>query len=119
MPFSLINAGVTFQRAMNSSFKDLRDRIIVIYLDDLTVYSRRRKYHLRDLEKVLNRCRQHGISLNPKKSMFFVEEGKFLGHIVSKDGIKIDPKRVKVIQKLTLPTNRSDLKSFFDQINFL
>ena len=82
---------------MNSSFKDLQDRIIVVYLDDLIVYSKRRKHHLRDLEKVLIRCRQHGISLNPKKSVFFVENGKLLGHIVSKDSIEIDPKRVKVI----------------------
>lgn len=119
MPFGLINAGATFQRAMNSSFKDLRDKIIVIYLDDLTVYSKRRKHHLRDLEKVLERCRQHGISLNPTKSIFFIEEGKLLGHIVSKEGVKIDPERVKAIQKLVLPTNRSDLKSFFGQINFL
>jgi hypothetical protein len=104
---------------MNSSFKYLRDRIIVIYLNDLTVYSKRRKHHLRDLEKVLGRCRQHGISLNPKKSVFFEEEGKLLGHIISKDGIKIDPKRVREIQNLVLPSNRSDLKSFFGQINFL
>lgn len=119
MPFGLINAGATFQRAMNSSFRDLRDKIIVIYLDDLTVYSKRRKHHLRDLERVLERCRQHGISLNPKKSVFFVEEGKLLGHIVSREGIRIDPERVKAIQSLILPTNRSDLKSFFSQINFL
>ena len=97
MPFGLINAWVTFQRAMNSSFKDLIDRIIVIYLDDLTVYSKKRERHFEDLEKVLNRCRQHGISLNTKKFMFFVEEGKFLGHIVSKDGIKIDLEIVRAI----------------------
>ena len=74
---------------------------------------------MRDLEVVLGQCRQHGISLNPKKYIFFVEEGKLLRHIVSKDGIKIDPERVKALWKLTLPTNRSDLKSFFGQINFL
>ena len=91
----------------------MRDRIIVIYLDDLTVYSKKREHHFEDLEKVLSRCRQHGVSLNPKKSIFFVEEGKLLGHIISRDGIKIDPERVKAIQKLSFPTNRSDLKPFF------
>lgn len=69
----------------------------MIYLDDLTVYSKRRKHHLRDLEKVLGRCRQYGISLNPKKYVFFVEEGKLLGHIISKGGIKIDLERVREI----------------------
>jgi hypothetical protein len=96
MPFSLINAGATFQQAMNSSFKDLRDGIIIIYLDDLTVFSKKRKYHSKDLFIVLQRCSEHGISLNPKKSVFFVEEGKLLGHIVSNKGIQIDPERVKL-----------------------
>ena len=91
----------------------------MIYLDDLIVYSKKRACHFEDLEKVLSRCRQPGISLNSKNYVFFVEEGKLLGHIVSQDGIKIDLERVKVIQKLSLPTNRSDRKSFFGQINFL
>lgn len=72
MSFGLINVGVTFQRAMNSSFVDLKDKIIVIYLDDLIVLSKKRESHLKDLEKVLMRCREHGISLNPKKSIFCV-----------------------------------------------
>lgn len=98
MPFGLINAGATFQRAMDSSFRDFRDRIIVIYLDDLIVFSKERKNHLKDLRAVLQHCRDHGISLNPKKSVFYVTEGKLLGHIVLKEGIKIDPEWVKVIQ---------------------
>lgn len=53
MPFGLINAGATFQRAMDSSFKDFRDRIIVVYLDNLTVFLKERKNHLRDLSAVL------------------------------------------------------------------
>jgi hypothetical protein len=119
MPFGLINAGSTFQRAMNSSFGDLRDKIIVIYLDDLTVFSKKRGDHLKDLSLVLQRCRMHGISLNPKKSVFFVEEGKLLGHIVSKEGIRIDPDRIKAIRQLSLPVNRDGVRSFFGQVNFL
>lgn len=53
MPFGLINASATFQWAMNSSFKDLRDRIIVIYLDDLTIFSKKRKDHLKNLCTIL------------------------------------------------------------------
>lgn len=97
MPFGLINAGASFQRAMNSLFADLQDKIIVIYLDHLTSFSKRRADHLRDLEKVLTRCREHGISLNPKKYVFCVIEGRLLGHIVSHEGIRIDPEHVKSI----------------------
>jgi len=86
MPFELINAGATFQRAMDLSFGDLKNKIIVVYLDDLTVFSRKREYHIQHLEIVLQHCREQGISLNPKKSIFGVTEGKLLGHIVSKDG---------------------------------
>lgn len=53
MPFGLINVRATFQRAMDSSFKDFQDRIIIVYLDDLTVFLKERKNHLRDLSAVL------------------------------------------------------------------
>lgn len=98
MPFGLINAGATFQREMNLSFGHLIGKIIVVYLDDLIVFSKKREDHFKDLETVLQRCRDHGISLNPKKSVFCVIEGKLLGHIVSQDGIKIYLDRVKAIQ---------------------
>ena len=119
MPFGLINAGATFQRCMSKTFADMKDRIIVIYLDDLTVFSKKRKDHMEDLRRVLQRCREHGISLNPKKSIFCVTKGKLLGHIVSQEGIKIDPDRVEAIQRLSLPINKTGVKSFFGQVNFL
>ncbi|KAH9307169.1 hypothetical protein KI387_043841 [Taxus chinensis] len=119
MPFGLINAGATFQRAMDLAFGSLKGKCIVIYLDDLTVFSKTRADHFDHLETVLQRCREHGISLNPKKSVFCVTEGKLLGHIVSKDGIKIDPERVQAIQQIPLPTSKKGVHSFFGKINFL
>lgn len=119
MPFGLINASATFQRAMDLSFGDLRNKIIVVYLDDLTVFSKKREEHAYHLECVLQRCRQQGISLNPKKSIFGVTEGKLLGHIVSKEGIHIDPEQVKAIQQLPLPSSKPGVRSFFGQINFI
>ena len=83
---------------MNSTFGNLLDRCIIVYLDDMTVFSKRRKKHLKVLRKVLQKVREHRISLNLKKSIFAVTEGKLLGHMVSKEGIKIDPERVKAIQ---------------------
>jgi hypothetical protein len=63
----------------------------VIYLDEIMVYSASNEQHLEHLKKVFQKCRKFNISLNPKKSHFGMEEGKFLGHIISKEGIKIDP----------------------------
>jgi hypothetical protein len=68
---------------------------------------------------VFEKCRKFGISLNPKKSLFGLEEGKFLGHIISKDGIKIDPDRIEAIQKLEHQRNIKELQSFIGKLKFL
>lgn len=67
MPFDLINDGDTFLRGMDLSFSDMKNKIIIIYLDDLTIFSKKRKDHIGDLKKVLQRCWEHEISLSPKK----------------------------------------------------
>jgi hypothetical protein len=100
MPFGLMNARATFQRAMDIAFVEELGKFIVIYLDDVTVFSQSNDEHLQHLRRVFEKCRKFGISLNPKKSLFRLEEGKLLGNIISKDGIKIDPSRIKATQKL-------------------
>ena len=119
MPFGLTNAGATFQRAMDLAFMGKTSEFIVVYLDDLTVFSDSDENHLKHLSKVFYRCRKFGISLNPKKSLFVVKEGKLLGHIISKDGVIIDPKRVSAIQTLSLPRNKKEIQTFLGKINFL
>ena len=97
MPFGLMNDGATFQRAMDIAFVGDKDKFVLIYLDDITVFSSSHKYHLQHLKKVFLKCRQFGISVNPKKSQFSLEEGKLLGHIVSTEGVNINPTRVQAI----------------------
>jgi hypothetical protein len=119
IPFGLMNAGATFQRVMNITFVEETSKFIVVYLDDVIVFSRSDDKHLRHLRRVFEKCRMFGISLNPKKSLFGLEEGKLLGHIISKDGIKIDPSRIEAIQKLEHPRNLKELQYFIGRINFL
>ena len=76
-------------------------------MDDITIYSKSDRDHIKHLEKVFFKRRKFGISLNPKKPNFTVQEGKLLGHITSKDGIKIDLDRVKAIQKVRKPRNKN------------
>ena len=76
---------------MDIGFVGLKDKFVLIYVDDLTVYSNYHEEHLQHLRRVFLKCRQFGISLNPKKSQFYLNEGKLLGHIVSAEGVKIDP----------------------------
>jgi hypothetical protein len=78
MPFGLINAGATFQQAMQIDFDDLIGKIIQIYLDDLTVYSKIQEDHFNHLRQVFLHCRKFGMSLNPTKSIFGVTAGKLL-----------------------------------------
>eukprot|EP00253_Pinus_taeda_P011509 PITA_11509 len=115
----LKNAGATFQRAMDMAFANEKDVFLVVYLDDLTVFSKSDEEHLFHLTKVFQKCRKYGISLNPKKSIFAMSEGKLLGHIISKDGIRIDPARVEAIQKLEQPRSKKEIQSFNGKLNFL
>ena len=97
MPFGLKSAGETFQRAMDIAFAKEIHNFLVIYLDDLTIFSKSNQHHLDHLRQVFIKWKNYGISLNPKKSLFGLEEGKILGHIISKDGIRIDLARIKAI----------------------
>jgi hypothetical protein len=119
MPFGLMNVGTTFQRAMDISFVVKTGRFIVIYLDDVTVYSKSDEEHFLHLRCVFEKCRKFGISLNPKKILFGLEESKLLGHIISKDRIKIDPSRIEAIHKVEHPRNIKELQYFIGKINFL
>ena len=119
MPFGLKNAGATFQRAMDIAFaKEIHD-FLVVYLDDLTPFSKSDQEHLKHLRQIFIICRKYGISLNPKKSLFGLEEGKLLGHIISKDGIRIDPDRIQAILQMPHPRNIKELQAFLGKINFL
>ena len=106
MPFGLINAGATFQRAMDIAFRGLIGRSVVVYLDDVTIFSKRREEHSFHLKKIFEHCKKYDISLNPRKCVFTVIEGNLLGHVVSKKGISIDPERIKAIEQIPLPHNK-------------
>jgi hypothetical protein len=92
MSFGLMNIGDTFQSAMDIDFIGERYKFVVIYLYDLTVFSNSDAEYLVHLKQTFKKCRKFGLSLNPKKSHFSMQEGNLLGHIVLKDGIKVDPK---------------------------
>ena len=103
---------------MDIAFRGLIHNYVVVYLDDVTIYSKKWQDHLYALKQVFERCRKFGISLNPKKS-FVVTEGKLLGFIVSKAGMIIDPERAEAISKIDLPNSQKAMQSFLGKINFV
>ena len=113
-----MNAGATFQRAMDIAFSDEIGHFIVTYLDDITIFSKIDEEHPAHLRKVFEKCRKFGIYLNPKKTLFGIEEGKLLGHIISKYGIIIDPSRIEGILKISHPRSMKELQSFIGKIFF-
>lgn len=104
---------------MDLAFVGKTNKFVVIYLDDLTIFSNSNEKHLKHLRKVFDKCKKFGISLNPKKSLFVVQEGKLLGHIIYKDGVVIDPKRVSTIHAFILPRNKKGVQAFLGKIFFL
>ena len=98
--------------------KEIHD-FLVVYQDDITVFSKSYNEHLNHLRRVFIKCRKFGISLNPKKTLFGLEEGKLLGQIISKYGIRIDLARIEVILTIAHPRNIKELQSFLGKINFL
>jgi hypothetical protein len=119
MLFGLMNAGETFQRDMDICFADEKDKFFFIYLDDIIVYSTLDEEHLKHLRRPFQKCRNFGNTLNPKTSNFAMEEGKMLGHIISKEGIKVYPNRVEGILKIGIPISKKEVQSFLGKVNFL
>ena len=119
MPFGIMSARETFQRAMDIAFADEKDKFIVIYLDDITVFSNSDDQHLKHIRRVFQKSRKFGISLNPKNSNFGMQEGKLIGYIISKEGIKIDPSKVEEIMKIGTPRRNKEVQSFLGKVNIL
>ena len=84
MPFGLINAGAKFKRAMEIAFRGLLNGSLVVYMDDITMYSYHKRDHIYHLKQIFERCQRYGILLNPKKRIFTVTKGKLLGYILFK-----------------------------------
>ena len=91
---------------LDIAFCGLIGRSVVVYLDDVTIFSKKREEHAFHLKQIFERCRKYGISLNPKKYVFAITEGKPLGHVISKKGISIDLERIRAIEQIPLPLNK-------------
>ncbi|GJP66737.1 hypothetical protein CLOP_g23646 [Closterium sp. NIES-67] len=119
MPFGLTNASSTFQLTMNGVFRDLLDKCVIIYLDDILIYSKTREQHLKDLEVFFQRLQRHRLITKGSKCEFLKQEMEFLGHVISTEGIRIDPKKLRAIQEWKPPTNLQQLQSFLGFVNYV
>jgi hypothetical protein len=118
MPFGLVNAPSTFSRMMHQNFKDLLTQYLVLYLDDLTVFSKNFSDHLPQLKNVFERLRKTGLKLKLKKCHFAQHQILFLGHNINKDGIGMNPSKIINLQNTPIPKNIKQLRSFLGLCNY-
>lgn len=118
MPFGLTGAPATWQRFINDTLRDYLDRFCTAYLDDILIYSRTRSEHEEHLRLILARLEGAGLYARVEKCEFFVEETKFLGLIIGREGIRMDPKKVETVENWPIPKNVTDVQSFIGFSNF-
>ncbi|CAI7865989.1 unnamed protein product [Closterium sp. NIES-53] len=119
LPFGLTNAPVTFQMTMNEAFRPLLDKCVIVYLDDILIYSTEEAQHLQDIEAVFKMLSENRLLTKASKCAFLQDRLEFLGHVISADGVEIDPKNIATIQAWHAPTNLTELQSFLGFVNYV
>lgn len=118
MPMGLCNSPATFQSLMNHIFHECLDEFLVIYMDDLLIFSKDEESHYRHLETVLSRLEEHELYVAPRKCEFMKDNSDFLGLLVGKEGIRVNPDKVEILKTWPKPDTITDLRSFLGLLQF-
>ena len=118
MPFGLTNAPATFQRLMESCLGELHLNWCIIYLDDIIVFSRTPEEHIHRLRAVFEKLKAAGLKLKPSQCDFFEKEIKYLGHVVSEQGVSTDPDKIKAVTEWPQPTAVTEVRSFLGFVSY-
>ena len=118
MPFGLTNVPATFQRLMESCLGDLHLKYCIIYLDDIIIFSKTPGEHLKRLQSVFEKLDEAGLRLKPGKCEFFRLQLEYLGHVVSKEGIETNPKKIAAIVNWPRPMTVTHERSFLGFCNY-
>ncbi|KAK3105624.1 hypothetical protein FSP39_002098 [Pinctada imbricata] len=118
MPFGLMNAPISFQTLMSGVLRDLNFKSVLVYIDDVLIYSKDYKSHIKDLSLVFQKLKQAGLTLEPSKCNFAVKQLKFLGHIISKNGVEVDPEKTRIVSEFPAPKKQKQVRSFLGMANY-
>ena len=118
MPFGLTNAPAAFQQFMNDIFSDLLDVCVVIYLDDILIYSNNMSEHHQHVKEVLKHLRKAGLYAKAEKCEFHSESVEYLGYILSPSSLTMSDNKVKIIQDWPKPKKVKDIQFFLGFTNF-
>jgi hypothetical protein len=112
LSFGLTNAPTYFMYMMNKVFMEYLDMFVVVFIDDILVYSRSEEEHKEHLRLFLQKLQEHRLYAKLSKCEFWMKQGAFLGHIISKGGISVDPRKVQDVLSWSLPMSVGDIQSF-------
>ena len=118
LPFGLTNAPATFMSFMHEVLQPFLDEFVVVFLDDILIYSKSEEEHLKHLRLVLQKLREYHLFAKMSKCAFQLQEVEFLGHVVSSVGIKMDAAKCKAIQDWPTPKSVKDVRSFHGLVNY-
>ncbi|KAH9263097.1 hypothetical protein BASA83_013560 [Batrachochytrium salamandrivorans] len=118
MPFGLANAPAQFQRMMNSLFRDVIGKHVLVYLDDIVIYSDNMSDHIAQVQNVLRVLQDNGLYCKAEKCHFYKSEIKYLGYIISADGLRMDPSKISAVQSWPTPKKVRDLQVLLGFTNF-
>lgn len=112
MPFGLTNAPATFMHLMQSCFAEQVNKFLIVFFDDILIYSKTKEEHVRHVREALEVLRKNQLYAQPSKCFFGQREVQFLGHKISSDGVAVDEGKIKAIMQWPVPTSVSALRSF-------
>ncbi len=118
MPFGLSNSPAVFQALVNDVLRDMVDQFIYVYLDDILIFSSSLQEHVQHVRRVLQRLLENGLFVKAEKCTFHAQSVPFLGFIVSPEGVRMDPDRVKAVVNWPTPDSRKALLRFLGFANF-
>ena len=112
LPFGLTNAPATFMHMMQLIFKDQLDNFVIVFLDDILIFSKNKQDHMIHVNKVLALLRENKLYAKQSKCEFFKTEISFLGHIINEHGISMEKSKVKAVTDWPTPQNITDVRAF-------
>lgn len=112
MPFGLKNAPATFQRLMNTVLSGIQNSQCFVYLDDIVVFADNLENHNKKLKQVFKKLSEHNLKIQPDKCEFLRREVMYLGHLITENGVKPDPKKVSAVRNYPIPKQQKDIKAF-------
>ncbi|KAI3827213.1 hypothetical protein L1987_01285 [Smallanthus sonchifolius] len=112
MPFGVTNAPTVFMYLMNTVCRPMLDKSVIVFIDDILIYSRNEEEHAQHLREVLNILRKEKLYAKFSKCAFWLREVQFMGHVINAEGILVDPAKVEAVMKWSPPKNPSEVRSF-------